>query len=302
MSCSVCRGRLFILANNNNPGATKFIKGGTMRARILLLALGCCVLQPLLAAEALIMTAPPRESEQAGKQQYQITASYISEVLGRPVRYQHPGAWLRYQHDMRNDVYDIVFDGPHFASWRVTHLGHEMLVRLPGSLQFHLLAAADNEQVSEPDDMIGRKFCGISPPNLSTLSILGHFRNPVRQPVVRGVKGGMGAVYKAFQQKQCEAFVVRTAYYRNAMSEEDRKGLKVVYTSPAMPNQSISASSRLTAEERNKLRQALLSEAGTRALQPTLKRFASKAKSFIATDNAEFEDYNTLLEGVIFGW
>ncbi|MDR9437645.1 MAG: PhnD/SsuA/transferrin family substrate-binding protein, partial [Thiohalophilus sp.] len=229
---------------------------------MLLLALGYCVLQPLLAAEPLIMTAPPRESSEAGQKQYEATANYISEVLDRPVRYQHPGAWLRYQHDMRNDVYDIVFDGPHFASWRVAHLNHEMLVRLPGSLQFHLLAAADNDQVNEPDDMIGRKFCGISPPNLSTLSILGHFRNPVRQPVVRGIKGGMGAVYNAFQKKQCEAFVVRTAYYRNAMSEEDRNGLKIVYTSPAMPNQSISVSRRLTAEERSKLRQALISDAG----------------------------------------
>ncbi len=273
-----------------------------MRARLLLLALGLCVMQPSLAADPLIMTAPPRESEEAGQKQYEVTASYISDVLGRPVRYQHPGAWLRYQHDMRNDAYDIVFDGPHFASWRVTHLDHEMLVRLPGSLQFHLLAATDNDQVSEPDDMIGRKFCGISPPNLSTLSILGRFRNPVRQPVVRGIKGGMGAVYKAFQQKQCEAFVVRTAYYRNAMSEEDRKGLKIIYTSPAMPNQSISVSSRLTPQERSKLRQVLTSAAGTRALQPTLNRFASQAKSFIATDNEEFRDYNTLLEGVIFGW
>lgn len=273
-----------------------------MRGRMLLLVFSYWLLQPLLADEALVMTAPPRESNEAGQKQYEVTANYISKVLGRPVRYEHPDAWLRYQHDMRNDVYDIVFDGPHFASWRVIHLNHEMLVRLPGTLQFHLLAATDNTEVSEPDDMIGRKFCGISPPNLSTLSILGHFRNPVRQPVVRGIKGGMGAVYKAFRNGECEAFVVRTAYYQNAMSEEDRKELKIIYTSPAMPNQSISVSSRLTPEERDKLRQALLSEAGTEALQPTLNRFASKAKSFIATDNAEFGDYNTLLEGVIFGW
>lgn len=112
----------------------------------------------------------------------------------------------------------------------------------------------------------------------------------------------MGAVYKAFKNGECDAFVVRTSFYQNVMSEEDRQELKIVYTSDAMPNQSISVSSRLTSQERSKLRQALLSEAGTQALQPTLNRFASKAKRFIATDNAEFKDYNTLLEGVIFGW
>lgn len=273
-----------------------------MKARILFLILGYGLLQPLFAAEALIMTAPPRESKEAGQKQYEVTARYVAEVLGRPVRYDHPGDWLRYQSDIRKGTYDIVFDGPHFASWRVAHAGHEMLVRLPGNLQFHLLAAADNNEINSPDDMIGKKFCGISPPNLSTLSILARFRNPVRQPVVKGIKGGMGAVYKGFRNGECEAFVVRTSFYQNVMTEEDRKALKIVYTSAAMPNQSISASDRLTPEERSKLRQALLTDAGTEALRPTLNRFAKKARGFIATSNDEFEDYNYLLEGVIFGW
>lgn len=273
-----------------------------MKSRMLFLVLGYCLLQPLFAAEPLIMTAPPRESVEAGKKQYEVTANFMSEVLGKPVKYEHPGDWLSYQHNMRNGEYDIVFDGPHFASWRVAHLAHEMLVRLPGTLQFHLLAAKDNGELQGPDDMIGKKFCGISPPNLSTLSILGHFRNPVRQPVVRGIRGGMGAVYKAFKDEECVAMVLRTAYYNNALKQADRDSLKIIYTSQAMPNQSISASQRLTAEERKTLRKALLSEQGTQALQPTLKRFAKKANSFIATSNEEFEGYNTLLEGVIFGW
>jgi len=273
-----------------------------MKSRLSFLILGCCLLQPLYAADELIMTAPPRESREAGEKQYAVTAEYISQVLGRPVKYEHPGDWLHYQHNIRSGVYDIVFDGPHFASWRVAHVGHEMLVRLPGNLKFYLLAAADNDEVNTADDMIGKKFCGISPPNLSTLSILGRFRNPVRQPVVRGIKGGMGVVFKAFQKGECDAFVVRTAFYKNKIKEEDKQGLKIIYESPAMPNQSISASERLTPAERAKLRKALLSETGTEALRPTLQRFAKNAKGFIETNNAEFEGYNNLLEGVIFGW
>ncbi|TDY03987.1 phosphate/phosphite/phosphonate ABC transporter substrate-binding protein [Thiohalophilus thiocyanatoxydans] len=273
-----------------------------MKARILLLTLGIAWLQPLFAAETLIMTAPPRESQAAGEEQYAVTAEYISEVLDRPVEYEYSRDWLHYQRHIRNGTYDIVFDGPHFASWRVAHVGHEMLVRLPGNLQFHLLTAADNQAIDSPEDMIGKTSCGISPPNLSTLSVLARFRNPVRQPVVHGVKGGMGAVYKAFKKRECDAFVVRTSFYQNVMNEEDRQELKIVYTSDAMPNQSISASDRLTPEERAKLRDALLSEAGTEALRPALNRFAKKAKGFIATNNDEFEGYNTLLEGVIFGW
>lgn len=269
---------------------------------VLFIVLGIMISQPLFANDILIMTAPPRESEDAGKKQYEVTANFISEILGKPVEYRHPGDWLRYQNDMRNGEYDIVFDGPHFASWRVAHLDNEMLVRLPGSLQFHLLTSADNNEINGPDDMIGKKFCGISPPNLSTMSIMGYYRNPVRQPVVKGIKGGMGAVYKAFKNGECDAMVLRTAFYKNKLKEEDRKGLKIIFTSEAMPNQSISASQKLSADEHQKLRMALLTPQGTEALQPTLNRFARKAKGFISTDNQEFEGYNNLLEGVIFGW
>ena len=98
---------------------------------------------------------------------------------------------------MRNDKYDIIFDGPHFVSWRMAHLGHEVLVMLSGNLQFVLLTDAKNNKYKSPDDLIGKYICGISPPNLSTVSVLDHFRNPVRQPVIRGIKGGMGKVFKS---------------------------------------------------------------------------------------------------------
>ncbi|MGD8576851.1 MAG: PhnD/SsuA/transferrin family substrate-binding protein [Thiohalophilus sp.] len=169
-------------------------------------------------------------------------------------------------------------------------------------MQFHLITSADRGDINGPNDMIGKKFCGISPPNLSSLSILGHYRNPVRQPVIKGIKGGMGAVYKAFRKGDCDAMVLRTSFYKNKLKDEDRKDLKIIFTSAAMPNQSISSSPKLNPDERQKLRAALLNPEGTKALQPTLNRFARRAKGFIETGNEEFRGYNNLLEGVIFGW
>ena len=55
------------------------------------------------------MTAPPRESAEAGVKLYSPIARYLSSVLGKKVIYEHPENWLKYQHEMRNDVYDIVF-------------------------------------------------------------------------------------------------------------------------------------------------------------------------------------------------
>jgi len=274
----------------------------TIKTRIFILGLLIINSCFALAEDTLIMSAPPRETLNDGKLQYEITASFLSQILGKPVKYEHPANWLNYQSNMRHDKYDIVFDGPHFASWRMVHLGHDMLVKLPGKLQFHLLTAANNNQINSADDLIGKKICGISPPNLSTLSVLAYYKNPVRQPLIKGVKGGMGKVYTTFKTGACEALVLRTAFYSKKLKDVDRKNLKILYTSPAMPNQVISASKRLTPDEKSRLQVALVSEDGVQATKPTLKRFGGKASAFIPATAKEYEGYNNLLEGVIFGW
>jgi len=151
----------------------------------------------IFAKDLILMTAPPRESAEAGQKLYGPIAAHLSKTLGTKVIYQYPENWITYQRDMRNDKYDIIFAGPHFVSWRMAHLGHEVLVMLSDNLQFVLLTDAKNNKYKSPDDLIGKYICGISPPNLSTVSVLDHFRNPVRQPVIRGIKGGMGKVFKS---------------------------------------------------------------------------------------------------------
>ena len=251
----------------------------------------------------LVFTAPPRESKQAGEEQYGPLAEYFSGQLGQPVKYEHPGNWLTYQSNMRTGKYDIVFDGPHFAAWRQVHLQHDMLVKLPGYLQFYLLARAGDNKINSPKDLIGKKICGISPPNLSTLSMLAIYRNPVRQPIIKGIKGGMGKVHKTFVSGKCEAMVLRTTFYHKKLKPEQREKLKIIYTTERMPQQVISAGERVSRTEKQKLQNYLLkSQKGQQALMPTLKRFGGKAKSFIPANNEEYQGYNMLLEGVIFGW
>ncbi len=251
----------------------------------------------------LVFTAPPRESKQAGEEQYGPLAEFFTEQLGQSVKYEHPGNWLTYQSDMRNGKYDIVFDGPHFAAWRQTHLQHDMLVKLPGYLQFYMLARAGDSKISSPDDLIGKKICGISPPNLSSLSMLAIYSNPVRQPIIKGIKGGMGKVHKVFMSGECEAMVLRTTFYHKKLKPEQREKLKIIYTTERMPQQVISVGERVNRTEKQKLQNYLLkSQKGQQALQPTLRRFGGKAKSFLRASNEEYQGYNMLLEGVIFGW
>lgn len=110
-----------------------------------------------LVAKELILSAPPRENAAEGRKIFQPFAAKLSEILGRKVSYQHPHGWLSYQRDMRNGVYDLVFDGPHFASWRIEHLGHRAVVKLPGTLSFHLLTDKNFSDIQKSKDLIGKK-------------------------------------------------------------------------------------------------------------------------------------------------
>lgn len=253
-------------------------------------------------AKDLILTAPPRESAEAGQKIYGPIAAHLTKILGNKVVYEHPANWIAYQRDMRNDKYDIVFDGPHFVSWRIAHLGHQVLVKLPGHLQFVLLTDKDNKKYNKADDLIGRNICGISPPNLSTLSVLDYYRNPVRQPVIKGIKGGMGKVFKSFKSGKCDAAVLRTAFYKKKLTKEQRAGMKQLFLSQKMPNQAISVSQRISPQAKRKIAESLTMGNGVVSTTGILKRFGGKAKSFIHASNTEFQTQTALLEGVIFGW
>ncbi|KPK39337.1 MAG: hypothetical protein AMJ69_05870 [Gammaproteobacteria bacterium SG8_47] len=254
-------------------------------------------------AADLILTSPPRETPEEGIKVYGPLAKYLTQMLGTQVTYQHPGNWLEYQRNMRNDAYDIVFDGPHFVSWRMENIGHEVLVKLPGTLEFFIVAKADDNEVQKLDDLVGQPICGIPPPNLATMTVISQYPNPVRQPVIKGVPGGMGGVWSAFKAGECKAAVLRTTFYAKKLKDEDRALTKILVKSAPLPNQAISVSKRLPVDVRNKIIQALTKGDGMQAAQPIVSRFGGKkAKSFIVANKPEYEGHNNLLEGVIFGW
>lgn len=255
------------------------------------------------AANPLILSAPPRENPEKGAEQYKPIANFLTNLLGKPVVYQHPNSWLSYQRDMRADKYDIVFDGPHFVSWRIKHLGHNALIKLPGKLQFYLVSHKNVPEIKTSNDLIGKHIYGVLSPNLSTLSVLAHFDNPVRQPIIRGIKGGMWKVYAAFKQDQNSAAILRTTFYHKKLTQKDRQQMNILYTSEPLTNQAITTSKRINKAEQEKIRYGFLkTKSGRMALKRILKRFGGNAKGFIRANNSEYKGDNLLLEGVIFGW
>ncbi len=108
-------------------------------------------------AQGLILSAPPRETAEAGMKMYGPIAQHLSKLPGVTVTYKYPENWLKYQREMRNDKYDIIFDGPHFISWREQHLGHEAIVKIPGDLQFIVVTDKSDTKYNHVNKLIGKK-------------------------------------------------------------------------------------------------------------------------------------------------
>ncbi|MFV2058591.1 MAG: phosphate/phosphite/phosphonate ABC transporter substrate-binding protein [Thiohalomonadales bacterium] len=259
----------------------------------------------LLCSEAvlakIVLSAPPREKSAAGEKYYGPIAKELSKILNEQVVYKHPKNWIEFTKDMRANKYDIVFDGPHFASWRMEHVGHVPVARLSGNLQFYMLAKKSDKKLAKMQDLLGKSFCGLASPNLGTMSAFNIYKNPIVQPSIQIVKGGMKNVMKKFLAGECRAAVVRDKIYKK-LPPEKKKLIRIIAKSKKMPNQSFTASKRLSAEERKKITQFLTSKKGAKASDALLSRFSKKKKFWITPKKGEFADLNFLLEGVVYGW
>jgi ABC-type phosphate/phosphonate transport system substrate-binding protein len=234
--------------------------------------------------EALVFTAPPRETPDAGIEIYQPVADYLSQAIGKKVRYKHPGTWGVYRTEMLKGSYDIIFDGPHFNSYRMEKLSHNILAKIPVRHEFTVIVHKDKTAFQNLSQMAGRTFCTHAPPNLGTLVLLSQFDNPSRQPVIINSKGWEN-IYQGVISGKCVGGVLPMANLKKV----DRANLaRIVFKTAAMPNQAFSAGPRVSLEDQMRLAQAL---ASPDAAAPTEKlRVAYKVgDGFALASNQEYQ-------------
>ncbi len=259
-----------------------------------------CAVSSVSANAALLLTSPPREKPEEAKEMYGKLAEFLSAQTGEKIVYERPLGWIDYVNNMRSGKYDIVFDGPHFAAWRMKHLNHVPLVRLPGTLSFVLVGKKSDTKLNKLSDLITGGWCGMPSPNLATMSVMAQFSNPVTQPDFVEI-ADTNHIIPALKAGRCRAVGLPEGFYKKT-SDEDKKDLKLLYTSAPYPEQTITASARISEPVREKIIAALTTETGVPAAKAMFDKYAKKHTHFIRAPLPEYDGLENLLEGVIWGW
>lgn len=247
----------------------------------------------LADSNEIVLSAAPREDEDSAQRIYGPVADYLSKVLGKRVVYKYPGNWGVYQGFMQKGAYDLVFDGPHFNSWRVERIQHNALVKVPGDFVFVVVVRKDNDRIREIKQLAGRTICASAPPNLGTLTALNEFDNPARQPLIVNTDGWK-EIYQGMLAGKCVAAVLPFKQLEKFEKDGGRQA-KIVFRGATLPDNALSAGPRLTQAEQDKIARALLSPEGEQATAKLREKYGYN-KPFAATSNKEFAGLATYLK------
>jgi ABC-type phosphate/phosphonate transport system substrate-binding protein len=241
---------------------------------------------------AYVFGTPPGGGYDQELAKYQPIAEHLSRVTGKRFVYRPSSDWLTYSKNMSSGAYDLVFDGPLSTGWRIDRINHTPLVKLPDDMVYVVIAPADG-RITQLKQLAGHRVCAIAPPDVGTLALLSQFDNPARQPVIAEAKTWQDA-YRALSDGKCAASVVS----RKNLDTIGSSAVRVIYQHRPLPNYAFSASSRLSPDLREKIREALLSSSGKIATSKL--RAAYGSGDFVPTTPAEYAGLGKLLKDSLY--
>ena len=247
----------------------------------------------LAESNELVLSAAPREEDDEAAALYGPLAEFMSKAIGRPVVFRYAGNWGVYQGLMQKGAYDLVFDGPHFNSWRVENARHNMLLKVPGEHVFVVVVKKDNDKIRELKQLAGRTLCAHAPPNLGTLTALNEFDNPARQPLIVNTDGWKN-IYDGMLANKCVAATLPLKALEKFEKDGNQK-TKIIFRGATLPDNALSAGPRVTPSEQEKIARALLSPEGEKATAKLRGKYAYN-KPFVAANNKEFAGLGTYLK------
>lgn len=265
-----------------------------MLIRIKNLALSSCFLTLFsnsVSAEY-IFTAPPRESLEKGIKVYKPISDFLTKATGEQFTYYHPETWTEYSSKMHAENFDLVFDGPHFVDWRVNNIGHNVILKLPKIGRWTLITRKDDLSISRIKDIVGKKACAPGSPNFGMLNLMSHFPDPEKQPIHVKVKG-WNNVFNSVKNGKCDVGVLPNTNHN--VFDPDKQFTKSIHKHLPYPNQGMTTGPRINFSLSERIKQALLSEEGQKALLNLRKRYTA-GKKLISAENEEYDGVRIVLK------
>ncbi len=244
--------------------------------------------------ERLVLALPPDVAPAA--ESYTPLINYLARVTGKKVVYKRAADWRDYQKRMQAGEYDLAFDGAHFASWRISHIKHQPLVKVSVPARFIIVARGSDKTIAKLQDLAGRRVCAPAPPDEGTLSLYQHFRNPSRRPLLVHTQDPQRA-YAMMAGGVCDAAVLPVPVYERTDAAAGHT--RVLLNTRAFPGDTFTAGPRLTPHDRKVLAAALLSPEGQALMAPLCRGIGdAQPVTTVPATSAEYVGVDTILRGV----
>jgi hypothetical protein len=185
--------------------------------------------------------------------------------------------------------FDLVLDAAHFTDYRAHKDNYEVLAKLPDTVSFAVVTHAD-EMVFDVDELVLKRVATLVSPSVGALRLVELFTDPFRQPKIRYARDSNDAA-RMVMDKSAYAAIIPTALVGSY------EGLNTVTTTQPLPHMAFSASPRVPADVKAKIKTALLQAKDHKQGQDMLAKINFSA--FEQTDAKTYQGFDAMLKNVM---
>jgi ABC-type phosphate/phosphonate transport system substrate-binding protein len=238
----------------------------------------------------LTLLVQPLPREEMPAETLQPLADYLSILTGRPCTIRTPPNFPAYWEAVRHNRYDLAFDAPPFADYRIHKFGFTALAKTPDTASYSLVMRED-ARARDPSTLVGKRVATLGLTSIGTLRLNALFPNPYRQPVVVETPNSEEGLNLLLNGNVEAAFLPTTGISRLLAL----RGAVVILTTEPIPRLVLSASPRLSRDVTDKIRNNLLQANATDAGRAMLREIG--IDFFDAATNEEFANQSYVLRG-----
>lgn len=203
-------------------------------------------------ADELTLLAQPAYPIERSAEVYAPLIEYLNATSGHTITLKSPRDFQQHWLHIRNgDTPDLVLEDAPLTDYRIQNQAYTPLVRVKEEVNYSLLtggAYADDKL----EQFVGRVISTLAAPSLGYLVLIEAFPNPFSQPVISSnAATWLDGVEMTFSMEADAAIAP-------AWLVEQYQNLYPVYTSKNFPGLTLSASSNVSAEVQDAIKQALL--------------------------------------------